>query len=155
MAITPRILYGLHERFVLFPYERGARKSKLVLRCTALRTFCYDGLTGGARGVSGKEPIIIGAPLVLGELLDGEVSNNVFVPVICSGRELNALKNKGANWAIRNHRAQLFAERSVRFETGTKAVFGTYTAYYSFAVLLELTKECPDETNPRTGVPPG
>jgi hypothetical protein len=147
MVLTPRILYGLHERFVLFPYERGARRSKLVLRCNALRTFCESGVLG--------EAVQIGAPLVLGELLDGDIAQNAFVPVVYTGRQLNALKTRGATWAIRNHRAQPFAERSVRFETGTKTTYGTYTAYFALRLLLELTKGCPHEANSHAGLPPG
>jgi hypothetical protein len=146
MVKTTRILYGLHECFVLFPYERGSRRSRLVLRASALHTFCLGGIVG-------KAPVTIGAPLVLGELLNGGISKNAFVPILCSGQELNALKSKGAEWGIRHHRAQPWAERSLRFETGTRTVFGAYTAYYSIPCLLDLTKEGPHEANPRTGIP--
>jgi hypothetical protein len=145
MVNPPRILYGLHESFVLFPYERGAKRARLVLRCAELDRLC-------AGGIIGKRPLRVGAPLVLGEILECKMAKNVFVPVVCDGYALNALKAQRVEWCLRSHRVVGFADRSIRFESGSSTVFAAHTAYYSLELLLQLTRGL-HEPNPRTGVP--
>jgi hypothetical protein len=146
MVIPPRILYGLHEKFVLLSYERGARRSRLVLRAAELVKFCNQHFTA-------RKPIMVGAPLVLGELLESSMLGTGAVPIVCLGHRLDRLKRYGADWSIRHHRAAPFTEECLRFETGTRMVYGTYTAYYSTDELIELSKEACHEIHPRTGVP--
>lgn len=147
MAESPRILYGLHESFVLFPYERGGRKIRLVLRRQKLAQLLRQpGL--------GLRAQMMGRPLVLGEILDCKIQQNVFVPVLCSGKQLNELKSDKVNWAYRHYRLMGFAGgRSLRFEAGTKMIYAAHTAYYAIELLLQLTTETRHEPNPRAGVP--
>lgn len=146
MFMSPRILYGLHERFVLFPYERGSRRSKLVIRAKKLASLCLSGLVA-------RDPIVVGAPLVLGEIADCRIARNQFVPVVVTGLALNALKTAGVDWQLRYHRVRSFAERSIRFESGSKMIYATHTPYFSLELLFELTREGLHEPNPRAGVP--
>lgn len=146
MVIEPRVLYGLHEYFVLFPYERGARRSKLIVRCTELAKICQ-------RDFAVMTPFMVGAPLVLAELLESAVTNSTFVPVVYTGRQLHRMKQPGMSWSIRNHRIQPFTKRSFRFETGTRMVFAQHTAFYSSDLLLHLANEGCHEVHSRAGLP--
>lgn len=146
MVTKPRILYGLHEKFVLLPYERGARRSRLVLRARKLEEFCAQQFTA-------RKPLVIGAPLVLGELLEGTIFGAATTPLVCLGYRLDRLKRRGADWSLRHHRAAPFTEECLRFETGTRMVYGTYTAYYSVDELVSFSKEECHEVYPRAGIP--
>lgn len=149
MVRETRVLYGLHERFVLFPYRQGAKRSRLVVRARYLWTLCHervDDLTDLTR-------FPVGAPFVLGELLNAQVDGNNFVPVVLTGAAVHALRAPTVAWARRCHRAVISPNGSVAFESGTKHVFATKTAYYDFRVLLELIEEPRHEKNPRARFP--
>lgn len=149
MVRETRVLYGLHERFVLFPYRQGAKRSRLIVRARYLRLLCrerVDDLTDLTR-------FPVGAPFVLGELLNIQVEGNSFVPVLMTGVEVHALRAPMVAWARRCHRAVISPNGSVAFESGTKHVFATKTAYYDFRVLEELIDEPSHEVNPRARFP--
>lgn len=149
MVRDTRVLYGLHERFVLFPYRQGAKRSRLVVRVRFLRQLCHervDDLADLAR-------CPVGAPFVLGELLNATVPGNNFVPVVLSGQEVHDLRAPTVTWARRCHRAVISPNGSVAFESGTKHVFATKTAYYDFQALLDLMKEPTHEAKSRARLP--
>jgi hypothetical protein len=142
-----RFLYGLHERFVLFPYERGGRKIRLVLRQRALQ-----GLLQHA--TFGRLPTPIASPLVVGELL-GLTSPHAatFVPFACDGEALNKLKKNKPHWTMRQYRAVAFGDKQVRFEAGLSGIFAAHTAIYSYELLQQLVKDEQHESDTRAGVP--
>lgn len=142
----PRVVYGLHEKFVLFPYERGSRFARLVVRALDLHRLCKA-------GVRGRRPIPAGAPLILGELRESVMSQNMFVPVVIDGTKLNRMRSKAIEWQLRYYRVQPFAERSIRFEAGTKNVYATYTAYFSLELLEQVTREGLQGTEPAKRLP--
>ncbi len=147
MLPIPRILYGLHEKFVLFPFERGSRFARLVIRCVDLHRFCQG---GGA----GRRTLAIGHPFVLGELREGKMSKATFVPKVMGGAELSLLGTRGSNeWLIRHYRIAVLANRSMRFEAGTKRVYATHTPFFSFELLEKLTREGLEKEGTRERVP--
>lgn len=146
MAQPLRIVYGLHEDFVLFPYERGGRKIRLVLRRRALANLLAHGQLGGL-------PTPIVAPLVVGEVLDfPAVEFTKFVPEVLDGHALNAVKKKRMRWTLRHYRAVRYGENMLRFEAGSAPIYEAHTAIYSYELLLKLVKEAPHEANPSAGV---
>ncbi len=148
MTLSPRILYGLDETFVLFRYERGARKSRLVVRCRELLRLCR-------RGVSGKDPIPAGTPLVLWEISSCPFEQSDFIPVVVNGHALNTLRAENIQWFLRYHRIRPMQNRSIRFESGTKLVYATHTAYFAIELLMQLIHEGIHESNASTGIRQG
>lgn len=143
------VLYGLHERFVVFPYRQGAKRSRLLVRAVGLRRLCQQLTFSESEACT----FAVGWPLVLGELLNAEVAGNSFVPVILTGVEVNALRGKNVSWAHRYHRAWVSPLRKLAFHSGTKHVFATKTAFYDHQLLLELTEEPSHESKPRARLP--
>lgn len=148
MTQLPRILYGLDEAFALFRYERGARRARLVVRCRELYRFC-------AAGVAATQPILIGAPLILGEINACPFEMSNLVPIIVNGYALDRMKTQGVQWYLRYHRIQPLGCRSIRFESGTKTVYATHTAYFSIEMLKQMIREGWNEPNASSSFPRG
>lgn len=142
MVLMPRFLYGLHELFLLVPYERGAKRARLVLRASRLKTFLEAHPTG-----FDYPPEACGAPLVLGEIAHMPGTNTA--AMLMTGRMLQTLRYpaengyyQGLTWHFRFHRASwTIGGAGVRFETGTRLVYGTVTAYFTPMKLLSLLEE--------------
>jgi hypothetical protein len=135
MFLAPRVLYGLNERFVLFPYALGGQYSKLVVRANALRALCM-----------GDHPARLmrcGAPLVLGELYGSRQIFQVseFIPVVMNGRQLHSLQvYGGAEWHLRWYRYRTLQRRVLRFEAGSKLVYPAHTQYYDCGLLASIAR---------------
>jgi hypothetical protein len=135
MHLAPRVLYGLHERFLLFPYVYGAPHCRLVLRAELLGAMLRAPLP--------KSPLLC-APLVLCELH----SRSLFpmaglIPTPTSGRGIHSFHFLGgATFYLRSYRARLLHQGlSIRFEAGTKTQFATHTQYYSLGLLRDLINQ--------------
>ncbi len=133
MHLPPRVLYGLFERFVVFPYIHGARHSKLIVRASKLRALCD-------RPFEKNEDL--SAPLVLGELYGDPTIFRVstFVPQVMTGRQLHSFHvYGGAAWHLRWYRTRAMQDRSIRFEAGSHCTFSAHTQYYARELLYDLT----------------
>lgn len=130
---APRVMYGLHEAFILFAFDLGARRSRLVLRASALAELCRTGI-GQVPGTQ-----VLGFPLVLGELLRGGWMTGV-TPHVLTGQELNQ-QFRGSEWALRHYRAYAFTPGSMRFEAGPRVTYGTRTTFFNIENLMALANE--------------
>lgn len=130
--MAPRVLYGLDEVLVLFPYERGSRRSRLVMRCRALHRFC--------RHTVQEKPVLLGAALIVGEVLSPRWGE-AFAPSFITGTLLKDFVAGGCTWALRHYRAAYFAGAAVRFEAGSKTIFATVTGLYDLQTLQRYTLE--------------
>jgi len=135
-VLMPRVLYGLHELFVLLPYERGAKRARLALRASRLRTF----LEARPAGYD-YPPEMIGAPLVLAEL--SSLPGTSTAAMLVNGYMLRQMYADCAiAWNIRHHRTVwTIGGAGVRFETGGRLVFGTVTKYFMPLEILSMLKE--------------
>jgi hypothetical protein len=132
MLLSPRLLYGLHERFLLFPYVYGSRHTRLVLRVSKLAGLLRANISKAA---------MMGAPLVLGELHSVDVFRNQdLLPRVVTGQGIHSFYHlAGVQLYLRCYRVQaLYRGRSLRFEVGTKLVYATHTQYFSLELLRHL-----------------
>lgn len=140
MVTAPRCLYGLHERFVLLPYLRGAKRCRLLLRVPALRVFC-------TMVPMGKETVNLGAPFVLGELLRLRAGA---MPTVVTGAQIDNIKRFGAmEWYFRHYRVSFLNEDEFRFEAGNKTVYAAHTSYYAREFILALCDNQGTQCDPR------
>lgn len=150
MFLAPRALYGLAERFVLFPYSLGGKHSKLVVRATALHALCAGGQL--ARLMQ------CGAPLVLGELYGSRRMFQVseYIPVVVKGRQLHHLQvYEGAQWHLRWYRYRTLQRHLIRFEAGSKLVYPAHTQYYDCALLASIARHLGEAREAIKTVPEG
>lgn len=82
------------------------------------------------------------------------MSTGTYVPVVFTGDMLQrAVQRYELTWALRNHRVAWGFDDHLRFESGTKLIFATFTSYYAPELLLGLVQGNRHEPDPRTGVP--
>jgi hypothetical protein len=142
----PRLIYRLEERFVLFPFERGSKRGRLVLRAR--------GLAAVARTwVAGNKPFVMSAPAVLGEITQARKLPTSEVPIIVEGAFLHELNRYGSvDWCFRHCRAAFLVNVALRFEVGSRHVYATHTAYYERSFLLALAEGEVGAFNPRSNI---
>ena len=129
--MQPRVLYGLHERFVMLAFARGSRRARLLLRAALVSELCQ--VIGGPSA----KPIVIGAPLVLGEI----IASSVLISrddVLVSGAQIHSMRRLGIlEWHLRSYRVA-FCGDTLRFEAGSKTIYATHTSYYGREYLIRL-----------------
>jgi len=135
-VVMPRVLYGLTELFLLLPYERGAKRGRLALRASRLRSFLKARPGGYA-----YPPEVIGAPLVLAEL-NSFPGTSTSALLVTGGMLHDWYTEHSLQWNIRHHRTTWTAGGiGIRFETGGRLVFGTVTKYFRPNEILAMLEE--------------
>ncbi len=81
----------------------------------------------------------MGAPFVLGELLNGGFAQST-APYVLTGRQINTMFSNG-EWAFRSYRVYAFTQQSMRFEAGPRATYGTMTTFYPVEHLMAFANE--------------
>jgi hypothetical protein len=143
--MQPRVLYGLHERFVMLAFARGSRRARLLLRASLVSELCRV-IAGGPK------PIVMGAPLVLGEILTSSVLISR-EDILVSGAQIHSMRRlRILEWHLRNYRVA-FCGDTLRFEAGSKTIYATHTSYYGREYLIRLCAQKNKTGSPLASVP--